>query len=94
MGRCCGGKNAGKPISLPRYLAGLGVFCTYHTAVAALLRVAELPRPDLRRVRDFHGQLFRTELKEILAREGINEDAELVLHEAHIARVLVRQRRR
>ena len=27
MGRCCGGKNAGKPITVPRYLAGLGVFC-------------------------------------------------------------------
>ncbi len=72
MGKCCGGKNAGKPISVPRYIAGLGIFCTYHTAVHALLRVAAKPIPGLAHVRDFHGQLFKDELKEILARDGVN----------------------
>ena len=40
MATCCGGKNAGKPISWTRYLAGCGVFFTYHSAVAAALHVA------------------------------------------------------
>lgn len=72
MGKCCGGKNAGLPISVPRYLAGLGVFCTYHTAVHVLLRVAAKPLPHLRTVRDFHGQVYKDELKEILLRDGVN----------------------
>ena len=81
MGRCCGGKNAGKPISLPRYIAGIGVFCTYHTAVHAMLKIASVPKPDLRKVRDFHSQLFKTELKEILAREDINLPSRLLRRE-------------
>jgi hypothetical protein len=72
MGKCCGGKNAGLPISVPRYVAGLGVFCTYHTAVHVLLRAAARPLPHLRTVRDFHGQLFKDELKEIVQRQGVN----------------------
>ena len=72
MGKCCGGKNAGKPISVPRYVAGLGVFCTYHTAVRVLLRVAAKPLPQLGVVRDFHRQLYRDELHEILRRDGVN----------------------
>ncbi len=72
MGKCCGGKNAGKPISVPRYVAGLGVFCTYHSAVHVLLRVAAKPLPQLRSVRDFHGQLYSDELREILKRDGVN----------------------
>jgi hypothetical protein len=55
MADCCGGKNAGKPISLPRYLAGLGVFFAYHGTICATLHVAAIPMKRLRKVRDFHG---------------------------------------
>ncbi|MEE2829967.1 MAG: hypothetical protein VX498_12325 [Myxococcota bacterium] len=72
MGRCCGGKNAGKPITLPRYLAGIGVFCSYHAAVQVLLRVAARPIPHLREVRDFQAKVFRDELREILQRDEIH----------------------
>ena len=72
MGRCCGGKNAGKPITLPRYLAGIGVFCGYHVAVQVLLRVAAKPIPHLREVRDFQAQVFRDEFREILQRDEIH----------------------
>jgi len=72
MGRCCGGKNAGKPISWPRYLAGVGVFLTYHTGVQALLTVAAMPVCRLRIVRDFHRRVYLQDLKEILARVDIN----------------------
>ena len=81
MGRCCGGKNAGKPISLPRYLAGVGVFCVYHTAIKAVLKVASVPRPDLKQVSEFHSTLFKVELKEILAREDINLPSRLLRRE-------------
>lgn len=72
MGRCCGGKNAGKPITVPRYLAGLGVFCGYHAAVQVLLRVASRPLPQLRDVRDFQAKVFRDELRDLLQRDEIN----------------------
>ncbi|MSQ82925.1 MAG: hypothetical protein EXR77_08415 [Myxococcales bacterium] len=72
MGRCCGGKNAGKPISWGRYAAGLGVFCTYHGAIGAVLHVAAVPVPALRKVRDFHWQVATTDLREILRRRDIN----------------------
>ncbi len=75
MGSCCGGKNAGKPISWPRYLAGLTVFCGYHGAVLGTLAAASLPFPRLRQVRDFHAQVFRNDLREIVAREDINVGA-------------------
>ena len=35
--------NAGKPITVPRYLAGLGVFCGYHAAVQLLLITQLIP---------------------------------------------------
>jgi hypothetical protein len=72
MGRCCGGKNAGKPISWSRYALGLGVFCAYHGAIGTLLHVAAVPWRDLRKVRDFHRQVARRELGEILRRVDIN----------------------
>lgn len=72
MGRCCGGKNAGKPISWGRYALGLGVFCTYHGAIGALLHVAAVPNKELRKVRDFHKDLCLTELREILLRQDVN----------------------
>ncbi|MBM4343168.1 MAG: hypothetical protein FJ100_07290 [Deltaproteobacteria bacterium] len=76
MGRCCGGKNAGKPISRGRYAVGLGVFCGYHGAVGALLHAAAIPVPALRKVRDFHRSIASTELKEILALRDINLNGE------------------
>ena len=78
MGKCCGGKNAGKPISMPRYLAGLGIFLSYHSVVNVALRGVAVPVPALRKVRDFHTQLFTDELKEILAREDINLQSRLL----------------
>ena len=77
MATCCGGKNAGKPISTPRYLAGLSVFLGYHGSMRALLVAASVPIPALRRVRDFHKDVFYTDLKEILALEDINLNGRL-----------------
>ena len=57
------------------------MFCTYHTAIHAVLKVASVPRPDLEKVRDFHGRLFKDELKEILAREDINLPSRLLRKE-------------
>jgi hypothetical protein len=72
MARCCGGKNAGKPITVPRYLAGLAVFAGYHSVVALGLHAVAIPVPGIKHVRDFHRRLFRDELKQVLAREGIH----------------------
>ncbi len=72
MARCCGGKNAGKPITVPRYLAGLGVFVGYHSAVAVGMTAVCAALPRLAHVRDFHRTVFKDELKEILRRDGIN----------------------
>jgi len=49
--------------------------------VAVMLKVAAGPIPALRRVRDFHSQLFRDELKEILAREDINLQSRMLKQE-------------
>ncbi|MCP4868117.1 MAG: hypothetical protein GY898_05310 [Proteobacteria bacterium] len=72
MARCCGGKNAGKPITVPRYLAGLAVFATYHSVVAVGLRAAARVKPEISHVRDFHRTVFKDELKEVIRRDGIN----------------------
>lgn len=77
MANCCGGKNAGKPVSTRRYLAGLGVFVGYHGAMRVMLEAASLPFPALRKVRDFHKEVFETELKEVLALEDINLNGRL-----------------
>ena len=77
MGKCCGGKNAGLPISKRRYLAGLGVFLGYHSTVAAALHTLAVPFPELRRVRDFHRKVYLTELGEVLRREDININGQL-----------------
>jgi hypothetical protein len=72
MGRCCGGKNAGKPITVPRYLAGIGIFCAYHGAIQLVLRIASRPLPHLRDVQEFQSTVFRDELKEVLRRDEIH----------------------
>ncbi|MBR59297.1 MAG: hypothetical protein CMH54_14935 [Myxococcales bacterium] len=72
MGRCCGGKNAGKPISWPRYMVGLGVFFGYHGTICVSLHLAALPIRRLRHVRDFHRRLFFDEAREVLGRRDIN----------------------
>ena len=72
MGRCCGGKNAGKPISWSRYALGLGVFCGYHGAIGALLHVAAVPNAGWRKVRDFHKDVCLDELRQILLRQDVN----------------------
>ncbi len=77
MANCCGGKNAGKPISWGRYMTGLGVFLGYHGAVGTVLHAAAVPFPGLRRVRDFHRQVFLTELREVARLEDINVNGRL-----------------
>jgi hypothetical protein len=77
MANCCGGKNAGKPISWGRYAAGLGVFVGYHGAMRVLLEVAARVKPELGKVRDFHRDVFETELKEVLKLEDINVNGRL-----------------
>jgi hypothetical protein len=72
MADCCGGKNAGKPISWARYAAGFGVFVGYHGTVAAALHVAALRRPELERVRDFQWRVFTNELREVVALQDMN----------------------
>lgn len=77
MANCCGGKNAGKPITWSRYLSGLSVFLGYHGAMRVLLSGLSVPIPALRRVRDFHRVVFETELKEVLQLEDINVNGRL-----------------
>jgi len=77
MANCCGGKNAGKPISWKRYLAGLSVFVGYHGAVLTSLHALAIPFKELRKVRDFQRKVFLSELKEILQLEDINVNGRL-----------------
>ena len=72
MAGCCGGKNAGKPISRKRYYLGLGFFVTYHSVVHASLSMGALVNPRLRPVRAFHSEYFGHLLKEALGQEGIS----------------------
>ena len=71
MGSCCGGKNAGKPVSWPRFLAGVGVSVAYHGAVSALLHAVAIPFRRFRVVRDFQRALFMKEMREVMARVDI-----------------------
>ncbi|HIA03724.1 MAG TPA: hypothetical protein EYN06_01335 [Myxococcales bacterium] len=77
MAECCGGKNAGKPISWKRYLSGLGVFLGYHGSVTVALHVLSVPFPQLKKVRNFQRTVFTSELKEILKLEDINVNGRL-----------------
>ena len=77
MANCCSGKNAGKKISWPRYMAGLFVFFGYHSTVATALHLAAIPIPRLRRVRDFHRGVFIAEGREVLRMEDINVNGRL-----------------
>ncbi len=77
MANCCGGKNAGKPITWGRYLSGLGVFIGYHGTMRVLLSGASVAIPSLRKVRDFHRSVFESELKEVLQLEDINVNGRL-----------------
>jgi hypothetical protein len=71
MAGCCGGKNAGKPISWPRYIAGVAFFTAYHSAVHAALLAASSVNRRYTHVRRFHGQYFRHLLRETVTRQGI-----------------------
>ncbi len=72
MAGCCGGKNAGKPISKARYVMGLAFFTGYHGAVHAALSGASLVSRQMVPVRDFHTRYFRHLLAEAIKREGIS----------------------
>lgn len=71
MAGCCGGKNAGKPISRARYALGLAFFTGYHGAVHAALSGAALLSPRMAPVRAFHTNYFGHLLREAVGREGI-----------------------
>lgn len=71
MAGCCGGKNAGKPISKGRYLFGLSFFVTYHSMVRVALSGASLVNRRFRPVRDFHRQYYSHLLAEAWHRDGI-----------------------
>ena len=71
MGRCCGGKNAGKPISTPRWYLGRGVFLGYHLAVQTLMLAIGVPSPKVRSLARFHRQYVRELWRQIRDREGI-----------------------
>jgi len=77
MAECCGGKNAGKPISWKRYLSGLGVFLGYHGSVTVALHALSVPFPQLKKIRNFQRTVFVEELKEILNLEDINVNGRL-----------------
>jgi hypothetical protein len=77
MANCCGGKNAGKPISWPRYVAGVIVFFGYHGTVALVLHLVSVPLKRWRHVRDFHRQVFLNEGLEVLQRRDINVNGAL-----------------
>jgi len=71
MAGCCGGKNAGRPISRRRYVLGLAFFATYHVAVHAALVAAGVLMPRLRPVKDFHRQYFAHLWHETWRQEGL-----------------------
>ncbi len=72
MAGCCGGKNAGKPITRGRYALGMAFFAAYHAAVQLALSGVGLVSPRFRPVRDFHRRYFAHLFKETCRREGIS----------------------
>ncbi|MBM4353011.1 MAG: hypothetical protein FJ109_04330 [Deltaproteobacteria bacterium] len=74
MAGCCGGKNAGKPISRKRYALGMAFFAAYHAAVGAALTSAGVLVPRFRPVRDFHRRYFLHLWQEAWRRKGIHLD--------------------
>lgn len=46
MGRCCDGKNAYKPITFSRYLAGVAIFFTFHVYFIILFLITRMSRKN------------------------------------------------
>lgn len=71
MGRCCGGKNAGKPISPLRWYVGRGVFLGYHAVVQGMILSISPLSSTVRTLGRFHRQYIRELWRQIGEREGI-----------------------
>lgn len=71
MGRCCGGKNAGQPISRSRWHIGRGIFLGYHLFVHCLMLGIGLLSPKVRKLAGFHRQYVRELWQQIRGHEGI-----------------------
>ena len=71
MGRCCGGKNAGKPISPLRWYVGRGVFLGYHSVVQGMILSVSPFSSTVRTLGKFHRQYMRELWRQIGEREGI-----------------------
>jgi len=76
MAGCCGGKNAGKPISRKRYWLGMGFFAAYHVAVQSMLSMAGAVSPRFKPVAAFHREYFRHIFSEAARREGVTLEGE------------------
>lgn len=71
MGRCCGGKNAGKPITPLRWYVGRGVFLGYHSVVQGMILSVSPFSSTVRTLGKFHRQYMRELWRQIAEREGI-----------------------
>jgi len=71
MGRCCGGKNAGKPISKSRWLLGRAVFLGYHLVVQSMILAASPFSGAVRNLGKFHRQYMRELWRQIRDLDGI-----------------------
>lgn len=85
MGRCCGGKNAGKPITQTRWHIGRGIFLGYHLFVQCLMLMIGVLSPKVRRLAEFHRQYVRELWQQISGREGIKVIVTGDLHSAATA---------
>lgn len=74
MGRCCGGKNAGKPISKVRWTIGQGVFLGYHSVVQCVMLLVGLASSRVWKLAKFHRQYMRSLWHEIRGLDGIKLD--------------------
>lgn len=71
MGRCCGGKNAGKPISRYRWVIGQVIFLGYHLFVQCLMLSVAVVSPKMRQLSAFHRQYVLELWRQIRGHEGI-----------------------
>ncbi|MBM4387835.1 MAG: hypothetical protein FJ088_08860 [Deltaproteobacteria bacterium] len=71
MAGCCGGKDAGKPITGRKYYIGMALFVMYHLFVQTLLLVLSLFVKKYRKITKFHRIYFSHVLDEIKSKKGI-----------------------
>lgn len=68
---CCGGKDAGKPISRWRWLAGHALFLAYHVPFGGWLWARQLVQPRYRDPFDLYRHLVGETWADIRSRRGI-----------------------